>query len=255
MNIYNLLSSINHNPHYLIRYQQFILTCRNQTISKNGANHHILPRSMFPAYSNFITHPWNKVALTHRQHFIAHWLLWKAYPNNKSMITAFWAMKNRDGQVLNSKVYEKLRIELSKFVSKNNRKYVSVKDKDGNTMKVLKDDPRYLSGELVGVMKGVKWSEETREKMKNRKAWNKGLTKENDPRIKAVSEKMKGVPKSEAHCAAMRKPKSNTDNMKKPKSELHKQKLREANLGKKHSEATKQKMKGRIPWNKGIISY
>jgi hypothetical protein len=32
--------------------------------------------------------------------------------------------------------------------------YVSVRDKDGNTMRVSKDDPRYLSCELVGVNTG-----------------------------------------------------------------------------------------------------
>lgn len=33
---------------------------------------------------------------------------------------------------------------------------VTVKDKDGNTMRVKTDDPRYLSGELVGVTKNTK---------------------------------------------------------------------------------------------------
>ena len=33
----------------------------------------------------------------------------------------------------------------------------NVKDKDGNTFSVFKDDPRYLSGELVGVTKGLIW--------------------------------------------------------------------------------------------------
>ena len=31
---------------------------------------------------------------------------------------------------------------------------VSVKDSQGNTFQVPKDDPRYISGELVGVVKG-----------------------------------------------------------------------------------------------------
>lgn len=34
-------------------------------------------------------------------------------------------------------------------------------------------------------------------------------------------------------------------------SEENKQRLREINLGKRHSEQTREKMKGRIPWNKG----
>ena len=39
----------------------------------------------------------------------------------------------------------------------------------------------------------------------------------------------------------------------KPKSKLHKKKLRIAHLGKKASNETKEKMNGRIPWNKGKI--
>lgn len=42
---------------------------------------------------------------------------------------------------------------------------ISVKDKDGNTFKVHKDDPRWLSGDLVGVTKGLKASDVTKEKM------------------------------------------------------------------------------------------
>jgi len=33
---------------------------------------------------------------------------------------------------------------------------ITVKDKDGNTFQVSKNDPKYLSGELVGVRKGIK---------------------------------------------------------------------------------------------------
>jgi len=41
---------------------------------------------------------------------------------------------------------------------------VPVKDKDGNIFKVSKDDIRYLSGELVGIMKGVKHKHKTKRK-------------------------------------------------------------------------------------------
>ena len=44
--------------------------------------------------------------------------------------------------------------------------YIPVKDKDGNTFSVSKDDPRYLSGELVGASKNTQWMNNgTHEKM------------------------------------------------------------------------------------------
>ena len=50
---------------------------------------------------------------------------------------------------------------------------VSVKDKDNNYFHVSKDDPRYLSGELVFNWTGAKHSKETLEKMKTTHALNK----------------------------------------------------------------------------------
>ncbi len=43
---------------------------------------------------------------------------------------------------------------------------VTVKDKDGNTSHVSINDPRYISGELVGVSKNTTLSDETRAKLK-----------------------------------------------------------------------------------------
>lgn len=40
---------------------------------------------------------------------------------------------------------------------------VTVKDKEGNTLQVAKDDIRYLSGELVGVMKGITYKQKNKE--------------------------------------------------------------------------------------------
>lgn len=41
--------------------------------------HHILPKSLYKNYSIFKNHPWNKVLLTAREHFICHILLMKHY--------------------------------------------------------------------------------------------------------------------------------------------------------------------------------
>ena len=45
---------------------------------------------------------------------------------------------------------------------------IVVKDKDGNKFKVYSDDSRYLSGELVIAYTGYKWSDEQKEKLKNK---------------------------------------------------------------------------------------
>ncbi len=68
-------------------------------------------------------------------------------------------------------------IERNKKTKKN---MISVRDIEGNTFSVSKDDPRWISGELVGVTKGLKISEKRREKMKFRhlgKKWyNNGIS-------------------------------------------------------------------------------
>lgn len=60
-----------------------------------------------------------------------------------------------------------------KIVSDNSKKKMSIsrrgrfiaKDSLGNTYQITKDDPRYISGELVGINKGKKTSAETSKKL------------------------------------------------------------------------------------------
>lgn len=73
----------------------------------------------------------------------------------------------------------------------------SVKDKDGNTFLVNVDDPRYLSGELVGVSKGNKMSEEFCQKISNA---NKGRDVSDEHR-ENLSKALTGKKKSPEHIA------------------------------------------------------
>ena len=64
----------------------------------------------------------------------------------------------------------------------------TVKDKNGNTLSVSVNDPRYLSGELVGVMKGLVSVKD--------KDGNKMVVSKNDPRYlsgELVSTRKKSV--------------------------------------------------------------
>lgn len=81
-----------------------------------GEHHHIMPRSLGGTDKDE-----NIVKLTAREHFICHWLLVKMYKKGsierKKMLCAFWKMKQSptksQKRYLNSRAYEKLRIEFS----------------------------------------------------------------------------------------------------------------------------------------------
>lgn len=107
MVIYDILKTKPHDPRYLKRYVRFI-----ETRSQPGAvmeRHHICPRAadMFPEYSSFKLHPWNRIDLTPREHYIAHLLLWKTYGGSQAK--ALWFMAKKSPQMFSSKVYAQLR--------------------------------------------------------------------------------------------------------------------------------------------------
>lgn len=194
MDIYDILSSKPHNKHYLHRYIKFITACQHKNIHFYGytENHHICPKAkdMFPEYNSFSQHPWNCAKLTARQHFIAHMMLWKVYNNRSSTLTLYY-MKKVNNKKMNSRLYEKLKIERSEFIRDYlptiNKGKVNIKREDGNigrisldefkngnykgqhsgtvmvtdgftSFRVLENDPRFLDGELVGHTKGMAYA-------------------------------------------------------------------------------------------------
>jgi hypothetical protein len=130
--IYSILSSKEHNPHFLKRYINFMKQCFGQTHAENTytEKHHICPKAktLFPEYANLSIHKWNSIILTPRQHFIAHWILWKCYGG--SQYRSFWMMlhaakteahKERY-KCVNSKLFAKLKEEHS-FHTKGEKNY------------------------------------------------------------------------------------------------------------------------------------
>lgn len=59
-------------------YIDFIEENRIEPIKYESETHHILPKCAFPQYFNLKEHAWNAVELTHRSHFIAHYILAKS---------------------------------------------------------------------------------------------------------------------------------------------------------------------------------
>jgi hypothetical protein len=165
-----ILASRPHNPHYLIKYINFITACQTKNNGYKGytEQHHICPKAddMFPEFTSFIGNPWNCAKLTPRQHYIAHLMLYKIY-NNYTMQVAYELMNSPDYKT-RAKGYVSVRDSEGKRynVDKNDPRYLSgelmpfskgkvaVRDKDGTTFLIDKTDPRYISGEVVSVNKG-----------------------------------------------------------------------------------------------------
>lgn len=120
-NIHKILFSKPHNPHYLNRYWKFIQLFKRQIkITGVTENHHICPKAndLFPEYKLLKKYNWNSVHLTKRQHWVAHWMLAKAYGN--SQLIAFYRMTKKSENRITSSVYERFRKEVCAIISKNN---------------------------------------------------------------------------------------------------------------------------------------
>lgn len=117
MDLFDILTSKPGNEHFIKRYVKFIRWCMLQG-NKKGEAHHICPKAkdMFPEYRSFKEHPWNFCRLTPRQHYIAHWMLWKAYGGSQTR--SFWVFNHCQSHRITSRVYEKLKIEFGKNQSR-----------------------------------------------------------------------------------------------------------------------------------------
>jgi hypothetical protein len=150
------------NLHYLNRYNKFINTLKDQVVEGYTEKHHIVPRSHNGTHDES-----NLIRLTPRQHYVAHWLLWKAYKG--SMITAFHYMNGvkRYGKRLNSKTVELLRLE--DFERRKGRKHTAESNEINRQKHLGKklsiEHKKKISQALKGVPK-ARLSDESIEKMK-----------------------------------------------------------------------------------------
>lgn len=107
------------NHHYLTRLMKLLRYCVSHP-DVSGVKHHILPKnkSWFPEYAKSKE---NLVLVSTRVHFLIHHLMWKAFPKDAAMYTAFWNMShlNKDTK-LTTKQYEKIRLLHSIRMKTNN---------------------------------------------------------------------------------------------------------------------------------------
>ena len=58
-------------------YFNIICKAKDIKIINETEHHHVMPSSIFQEFRALTKHKWNGVHLTHREHFICHWLLTK----------------------------------------------------------------------------------------------------------------------------------------------------------------------------------
>lgn len=132
------------NALYKTRYDKFIDAIKSlgdRSFECYTERHHIIPRCLKGSDSRA-----NLIKLTPREHFLAHWLLWKAYPNYLPLASAFLQMNNKNPKLrykefqgrITSRTYQKLRTETYDNLSKLHTDKVKLTDKDGNKLTLTK---------------------------------------------------------------------------------------------------------------------
>jgi hypothetical protein len=109
--------------------------CNRGKISRDlpyGENHHIVPKCLGGSDESC-----NITRLTAKEHYIAHWLLYKMNINNWRVAHAFFWMSvcnNKNDRTVNSKSYERAKIAMAKSCS--------AKFKENNPMKTAESRKR-----------------------------------------------------------------------------------------------------------------
>lgn len=149
---------------YTICYNRIIERALNRVLEGYCERHHIIPRCMGGSDEAD-----NIAVLTAREHYIAHQLLVKIYPDNALLVKAavMMTMDSNGGRVGN-RLYEWLKIKNSEAQSK-----------------LMKGSIPWNKGK-VGVFSDetIKQRTTSRRENNNYVAWNKGLPSKNNPLYK-----------------------------------------------------------------------
>lgn len=212
MNFLSLLLTINNvDVIEITKYLDFIKGRVPLDVAEYGEWHHILPRAFFPEYKNVYYNKWNLVYLTPHDHFIAHYLLYNAFPKNSKMAYAFKMMFDRYKEVeLSEDLLEQyaLHYEQAKIIANEaTRQMQSGKKQSPETIakRVAKNTGKKRTEEqkkhMAECMKGVTRPPRTQEHKDkiNEKLRLKTRTPEQRERI---SKGLKGIKKTKEHLAA-----------------------------------------------------
>ena len=180
------------NNKYQKWYDHLIDRARNRTIEGYVERHHIVPRSLGGTNEKS-----NLVALTAREHLIAHMLLPRFVENKAPMWQAVWMMMNTQGRKLTGRLYEQARIEC-RGICKGRKMSPEFCAKISAARKGIKRSPETLA-KISAANKGRKRSPEH---IAKHAAALKGRKYSPEHRAK-ISAARKGIKKSPEFCAKM----------------------------------------------------
>lgn len=190
-------------------YNLLIERAKDRNLDSYKEMHHIIPRCIGGSDDSS-----NLVELTAREHFIAHLLLCKIYPEHKGISLALWMMvnvkdKNQKRYVPSSRLYEIIRSEYSDSIKgENNPRFgvkissetkekmsIKAKERIGNKNAFYgKSHSNETKEKIKKSVTGLKHTEETKQKMsenrKGKKSGRKGKTN-SDEHNKKASESLK----------------------------------------------------------------
>ena len=115
-------------------YHRLVENAKSRGLDKTAVDgyfekHHIVPRCRGGDDSTS-----NLVLFTAREHYVAHILLWKIYPEDKNLFHAAWMMSNRTLQKRDSRLYALLKEQHAKILSSRSEfNSPNFKDLTGNT--------------------------------------------------------------------------------------------------------------------------
>jgi len=187
------------------RYKKLINYYKNTIVEGYVEKHHIMPKCL--GGSNDIS---NLVALPPRAHYIAHYLLWKMYPENKKIAQAFGMMAVNNPyqhRVINSRFYELGKIARSKALkgekfSEERKQKMRVPKKSTDAYKKMKNGAgnkgkKYRPREkehIDNLRSAASWyyekrKNDTKEKMKiyREEFINSGMTRKEFAELKDVN--------------------------------------------------------------------
>jgi hypothetical protein len=178
---------MDYEKHYNLLIEKAITENRTTKTGQYYEKHHIIPKS--EGGTNTVE---NLVLLTAREHFIAHWLLFRAKPHIKTRAYSFWKMCTQQNPhqtryTPSSRSYQEARQAFTEVNSKKHK---------GKTL--TEEHRKQISERRRGkpTRTGIPCTEETKkaisEANKGKIAWNKGKAHLQKTR-EAISQTKKGV--------------------------------------------------------------
>jgi hypothetical protein len=163
-------------------YNKIIENAKNKNRSKKDniyyEKHHIIPKC-----SGGLNNSDNLVLLTAREHFLVHWILYRIYPENRSIIVAFKAMfakgRSNNRYTPSSRVFEESRKAFSDSQKGNKNHRFGIT----HTFNKGKKHTEEFKKRQSEIHKGKKFSDETKKKMSES---NKGKQR-NGRKFSAIS--------------------------------------------------------------------